>query len=478
MIKILIRAKVLRAEVAFIERTLLRPLHLSSGVIAALTEARAKVAVRVGDREAEGVSNIYLSTLWSWPDPKLTNAYRDAALRAYAAKVANDLPAIVGDPAHPLELGLRLHEAVLTDRVWPPTAGAPPPWQGGRTGEGRTGSAQAPLPTSPRKRREEDAAASSVAGHATNAHGGRADPADPAAGEIPVLARAMCASPLDAAIHDATGIALGLSAFDFYRDAPAGRPLAAVARLLQSPRNRLDAWWIVGATDALDGDLAHAVREQGFRCFKLKTTGRDPAADARRTAEVFRALQRLGVAHPVLTADSNEASADADAVLEYLRRLEEADAAFAALAYLEQPTPRDILTHRYDWRRVAALKPVLLDEGLTSLDILPEAQAQGWSGLALKTCKGHSFALAAAAWAREHGMPVALQDLTNPGYSAIHAALFAAHVPTINGVELNSPQFTPDANAEWLPRLQDLFLVKDGMHRVSNPRCIGLGSTL
>lgn len=62
-----------------------------------------------------------------------------------------------------------------------------------------------------------------------------------------------------------------------------------------------------------------------------------------------------------------------------------------------------------------------------------------------KTCKGHSFALVAAAWANRHGMCLSMQDLTNPGIGLVHAAFFAAHVPTINGVELNRPQFAPPA---------------------------------
>jgi hypothetical protein len=110
--------------------------------------------------------------------------------------------------------------------------------------------------------------------------------------------------------------------------------------------------------------------------------------------------------------------------------------------------------------------------------LLAEAREQGWSGLALKTCKGHSFTLIAAAWARENGMLLSMQDLTNPGYSMIHAALLAANLPTINGVELNSPQFTPAANEPWLPRLAPLFTPSDGVHRLADVRPIGLGSTL
>jgi hypothetical protein len=66
--------------------------------------------------------------------------------------------------------------------------------------------------------------------------------------------------------------------------------------------------------------------------------------------------------------DSNEANPDARSVLEYLEMLRARDAeAYDALEYLEQPTPRDIRAHPVDWTAVARRKPVLLDEGLTSL---------------------------------------------------------------------------------------------------------------
>lgn len=98
--------------------------------------------------------------------------------------------------------------------------------------------------------------------------------------------------------------------------------------------------------------------------------------------------------------------------------------------------------------------------------------------MALKTCKGHSFALVAAAWAQARGMLLSMQDLTNPGFSAIHSALFAAHVPTMNGVELNSPQFTPAANQPWGPRCAGLFEPTDGLHRLKDAAPPGLGSSL
>jgi hypothetical protein len=127
---------------------------------------------------------------------------------------------------------------------------------------------------------------------------------------------------------------------------------------------------------------------------------------------------------------------------------------------------------------VAERKPVLLDEGLTDFTIFPVARQQGWSGFALKTCKGHSMMLAAAAWAHSHGMLLALQDLTNPSLALIHGALAGAYLPTINGAELNSPQFTPRANEDFLPRLSGLFLPQCGLHYLPVDVPDGLGSKL
>jgi len=419
-----LQTTVLDAKVRFVNQSFLRPLIISSGAISEITEAIAEVTVEVEGRRATGRGSIYLSDLWAWPDPALAHDRRDAILRKLCEKIAGELPALCGGKAaHPLELGMRLHESVC--------------------------------------------------------HGAKP----------PVLARAMCASPFDAAIHDAAGIALGKSAFDFY-SVPTPLPTAdryfpdrnacrAIARAIAPPKRALRAWYLVGKKDSMDKDVGPWIRDRGYRCFKIKILGRDNAYDVARTVEVFRAVKRLGAKNPEITVDTNEANPDAASVLDYFQRLKAADPeAFAALKYFEQPTARDIIAHRFDWHKIAALKPVLLDEGLTSLELMKESVAQGWSGFALKTCKGHSFALVAAAWAKQRGMLVSLQDLTNPGISLIHAALFAAHVPTINDVELNSPQFTPAANAAWLPRLRRLFQPTDGMHRLPEKIPPGLGSTL
>ena len=416
---------VLSASVDFLEQPFLKPLQISSGLITQATEARVTVRVRVGDQEGTGRGSIYLSDLWAWPDSAPDRTAKDAAMRALCQKLAGSLESLCRPAAHPLELGLRLHHAAAT----------------------------LPLAT-----------------------------------DMPLLARAVCASPFDAALHDAAGQALGVSAFRFYdADAPipsadswfpGGGAVQAIRQILRPPSSTLPAWWVVGAGDDLEKSVRSAIERTGISGFKIKTLARDNATDAARTAKIFRAAKSWGL-DPVLSVDSNEGNPDAASVHDYLTRLEALDPeAFAALAYLEQPTSRDIVGRPQDWRAVTRLKPVLLDEGLTALDLLPLAREQHWSGLALKTCKGHSFALVAAAWARENGLQLALQDLTNPGYSAIHAFLFGAHLDTLNGIELNSPQYTPAANQPWLPALSALFEPRGGRHRLDAADVPGLGSAL
>lgn len=429
------RAKVCGAQVEFAAQRLDAPLQLSSGVIRDLTQATATVDVETPNapgRRVQGRGSIYLSDLWAWPDPAIAHEVRDAHLRQVCRAIAEVLPALCADEwLHPTEIGLRLHEWVSTH-----------------------------------------------AGFAENP---------------PRLARAMAASPFDAAIHDAVGIALERSAFRLY-DEPAPIPTAdpyfppqgacrAIAQTIQVPRRELPAWWIVNQSDVLEGPLAEpfarAVRRGGYRCFKLKITGSDLQADVERTSATFRAVRNLGVDAPRLTVDSNEANPDAASVVEYLSRLQATDRdAYAALEYLEQPTARDIRRASFDWREATRRKPVFLDEGLTDLDALQLAKDQGWSGAALKTCKGHSMLLVAAAWARRHNLLLALQDLTNPGIALIHGALAGAHLPTVNGAELNSPQFTPDANRPFLPRISGLFEPREGRHTITFGIPPGLGSGL
>ena len=454
--------RIISAGVSFTQRNLAEPLILSSGTITEVTEAEVTVRVESNGIEGIGKGSIYLSDLWAWPGSTPTREFKLDAMKAMCSRLSAELPIICSDAQHPLEHGLRLHRLAIEDNTY----------------------------------RSVDS----------------------------ILARALCISPFDAAIHDATGIALGMSAMRFY-DAPVTIPSAdslftdgaasAIRQVLRQPAPSLPGWYIAGPATPADA-VRKAVEDYGIRQIKLKMSGTDPQRDAEQTAGVYSvaadaaagvagASRAAGAANAAnisetatsapsrelprstyryddqisLVVDSNEANHDAASVLEYLDRLESIDArAYAALAYLEQPTPRDIEEHPFDWSNVSKRKRVLVDEGLTDIRLFPVARKQGWSGFALKTCKGHSFVLVAAAWAHRNGMCISLQDLTNPGYSAIHAALLASHLPTINGVELNSWQFTPEANKRWIPRLAEMLTPHNGVHVVAATNASGLGSNL
>ncbi len=420
------KTKILEASVDFLEQPFLNPIQISSGLITKATEARVTVTVRVGASEGTGCGSIYLSDLWAWPGAPPSRDAKDASMRELCRILATSLADWCGgEEEHPLELGLRLHHSLDCSEAW---------------------------------------------------------------ATLPLLARAVCASPFDAAIHDAAGHATARSAFHFYEnDVPLPSADAwfvnknacdAIRRTLRTPLNVLDAWWLISAKDDLEKIVHHAIAKNGISRFKIKVLAKDNAEDAARTAEVFRRARNWGL-FPILSIDSNEGNPHADSVADYLDRLESLDPeAYAALAYLEQPTTRDILASPQNWTGIGKRKPILLDEGLTSLEILPFVKEQGWSGLALKTCKGHSFALVSAAWAKENSLALSLQDLTNPGYSGIHSFLLGAHISTLNGIELNSPQYTPAANQPWLPRLSGLFEPKHGVHRMEDTMAPGLGSSI
>lgn len=413
--------EVVAAEVDVLHHLLEYPLVLSSGVVTTLPEVTVRLTVSDGRSTAEGFGAVNLSDAWAWPGDEPTSAAKQQEMIDYCRLIGDSILARTAGRAHPLELGTRVHDSVLADVEHP----------------------------------------------------------------APTLARTVCGSAFDAAIHDATGRLAGVSAFALYEqdvEIPSldghfeDGAVAAIREVLRPPASRVPGWWLVAPGDDLDR-TAGQVERTGMTRFKLKLSGADPAADARRVADIITAASTW-VAEPVLSIDPNEGSASSRTVLEFLDALgSHVEDALSYLVYLEQPTSRTRLAVD-DWSEVSRRVPVLVDEALTSMDDLHTARERGWSGVAVKTCKGHSLALAAAAWAVRHQMSVSVQDLTNIGRSAIHSYLLAAHLPTINGVEINSPQYLPRSNDPWLPRLAGLFDPRDGFHRLDLTGLVGLGAQL
>src|SRR6185369_12254263 len=97
--------------------------------------------------------------------------------------------------------------------------------------------------------------------------------------------------------------------------------------------------------------------------------------------------------------------------------------------YIEQPTHRDLKANPDNKMHEAAkLKPVVIDESLLDYDSLLLARDQGYTGIALKACKGHSESLILGAAGQKLGMFLCVQDLTCPGYSFLHSASLAARI--------------------------------------------------
>jgi len=105
---------------------------------------------------------------------------------------------------------------------------------------------------------------------------------------------------------------------------------------------------------------------------------------------------------------------------------------------------------------------VVIDESLVDYESLLLSRELGYSGIALKVCKGHTDALLLAAAAQKFGMFLCVQDLTCPGFSFLHSASFASHIPNAAAIEGNARQYCPSANRSWRTRFPTLFEVKDG----------------
>jgi len=162
--------------------------------------------------------------------------------------------------------------------------------------------------------------------------------------------------------------------------------------------------------------------------------------------------------------DFNEKCQSVDYVLDFLGQLEaRSPAAFARLQYIEQPTHRDLRAHPENrMHKAARIKPVVIDESLVDLESLLLCRELGYTGVALKACKGHSEALLMGAAAQKYGMFLCVQDLTCPGRSFLHSASLAARMPTVAAIEGNARQYCPAGNRDWASRYPSMFHLTDG----------------
>jgi L-alanine-DL-glutamate epimerase-like enolase superfamily enzyme len=322
---------------------------------------------------------------------------------------------------------------------------------------------------------------------------------------LPALAALNAGSPMDCALHDAFGLAAGIDSyagygpdhcsFDLSRWLGAGYRGRHVSDYL-SPKfaPTVPVFHLVGGGDKLtrgeldDSDpqdglpvsLDQWIEREGMYCFKVKLKGTDLTWDVGRVVAVSRVVEeevaKQGQRDYYMSVDSNEMCPDPEYVVDMLEQIRaQAARAYGALLYVEQPTERDLTRHRFDMAEIARRKPVLADEGIASFEDIDLARELGWSGIALKTCKGLSSALLTVAKARQEGLLYSVQDLTNPGLALLQSVGFAARIQPLKGVEANARQYIPAASAREAAVHPHICQVTNGEVSTESLRWAGLG---
>ena len=320
---------------------------------------------------------------------------------------------------------------------------------------------------------------------------------------IPKLCTLVTASPFDAAIHDAFGKVHKRNCYSTYGPDLMERDLTAYLGssfrgeylnkyLLQKPRSSVNLYHSVGGSDSLTAEqlttrisdglpetLPDWIRYNGLHHIKIKLQGDELKWDVDRVVAIDRIAQETSPAVDWrYCVDFNERCPNVEYLLEFLRKVkEQTPKGFERIEYIEQPTARDLKADRANvMHQAAKLRPVVIDESLTDLEALLMARELGYSGIALKACKGQSQAMLMAAAGQKYKMFLCVQDLSCPGASLIHSAGIASHVPGVSGIEANSRQYLPSANQAWAGKFPGIFSIKNGVLDTSRLTGMGIGA--
>lgn len=309
---------------------------------------------------------------------------------------------------------------------------------------------------------------------------------------MPKLAQLVAASPFEAAVHDAQGKALGVNSYNLLGPEFANHDLSHYLNddfrgeyldryTLRTPKPRMPLYHLVGALDPLaDSDVKERLNDglpnslpewityNGLTHLKIKLNGDDLGWDVDRVVTVERVAAPAQAARGCnqwhYSLDFNEKCANVQYILDFLAQIrEKTPAAFNRVHYIEQPTHRDLKAHPENKMHEAAkIKPVVIDESLVDFECLQLCRELGYSGVALKACKGHGEALLMGAAAQKYNMFLCVQDLSCPGGSLLHSASLSARIPTVAAIEGNSRQYCPTGNDGWRDRYPTMFRITDG----------------
>ncbi len=427
------------------------PIKFGGIVSDRITLVNVNCVVRsAGGKTAKGFGQMPLANAWSFPSRTLSYDTTLAAMKSLADRIA----ALTGDYrtyGHPIELNWALEPEYL------------------KAAEEVTKVSKLPEP-------------------------------------IPKLCTLVTASAFDAAVHDAYGKLHGLNCYYTYGPEFMNRDLSYYLGpeykgsypeqyVRREPQARMPIYHLVSAIDPLvasdirqrvnDGlpeTLPEWINYNGLTHFKIKLDGDDLKWDSERVLRVDRVAteteRRRGVKDWVYSLDFNERCPNVQYLIEFLKMVQEkSPEGFARIQYVEQPTARDLDSHRQNVMFEAAkIKPVVIDESLTDLHALMLSREMGYTGAALKACKGQSNMMILAPVMERNRMFLCVQDLTCPGASLIQSASLAAHVPGVKAIEANARQFVPAANEGWEQRFPGVFHIADGTMDTSHLDGLGIGA--
>ncbi len=427
------------------------PIKFGGHVVDRATLLNVNCSVRTGDgRVAKGFGSMPLGNIWSFPSKTMSYETTLGAMQALAEQIAK-LTRDYKEFGHPIDINRALDPLYLT-------------------------------------------AAADVSE--------RLHLAEP----IPKLCLLVTASAFDAAVHDAFGKAHGVNCYHTYGPEFMTHDLAHYLGaeykgqypsqyVSLEPKRRMPLYHLVSAIDPIEeADITQRIsdglpetvpewiRYNGLTHFKIKLNGDDRKWDEDRVLLVDKVVtqtqKQRGVANWVYSLDFNEKCPNVEYLLNFLREVKQkTPTGYERIQYVEQPTARDLKAHPENVMHEAAkLRPVVIDESLTDLEALLLSRKMGYTGAALKACKGQSHMMLIASVAEKHKMFLCVQDLTCPGASLIQSASLAAHVPGVAAIEGNSRQYMPAANKAWESKFPGIFRITDGTMDTGELNKVGLGA--
>ena len=273
---------------------------------------------------------------------------------------------------------------------------------------------------------------------------------------LPPLARRVCCSPIDNAIHDAAGNLCNKPSFDLFTTHgpspfdsyfPGFGASGAIDSMLRTQVANIEAQMVVGLRTP-HTDVHDYCQKFSIRRLKVKIGSGDVKADVNHVVEVGRAIPQDGRL-PEITVDANGCYPTPESLEECLNLLRaQAPEIAVYLSAIEQPSMTPMIEDRRSWSAIAADIPILSDESFTDMDDLKHVNACGWNGLAVKSCRGQTLALLGAAWGHARGWTNTVMDLTSPNIAAIHTVLLASRISGVSTAEVNAVQFLQSGYAD------------------------------